>query len=71
MKMGIFDPTNMQIFIMEDPQMTFRGIWSKTGFFSNSGIFDPTNMQSLVMGDPQMTFGRIWSKNGSFSPTTL
>ena len=35
-KFGIFEPPNMQILqilVIEDPQMTFGGIWSKTFFF--------------------------------------
>ena len=42
-QMGIFDPPNMQLLVMGDPQMTFEGIWSKHFFFYNLGIFDPPN----------------------------
>ena len=65
--MAIFDPLNVQILVIGDPQMTFGRIWRKTrqifAFFTpKMGIFDFPNMQILVIGDPHMTFGGIWSK---------
>ena len=65
---AVWGPKNMQIVVIGDPQMTFRGIWSPPkgggGAFSAAfGIFGTKNMLILIIGDPQMTFWGIWDQN--------